>query len=382
MKIKFLLIPIFFTGLLSSCIQDEAPNAEADIEYCVIKDKSILKVQADTLFKANTDHNRIVIRVKDGVDLTRLAPEFILSNGATISPESGSEHDFSNDSKVMYTVTSEDRQWQKTYEVSFNVAEIATEYHFEHFELEKGKQKYYQWYEVLDDGSMQYDWATGNPGFKIAKGSAKPDEYPTVPYMVGVRGNAVKLETKDTGGWGALMNMRLAAGNLFMGSFDVTEAIKGDEGALRATNFGLPFAKRPETLRGWYKFKAGETFQDKNGNPVKDKRDVCDIYGVLYENTRIDEKGEEVSVVLNGNDVLSSPSIVALARINDVVESDDWTYFELPFVYRKEVDKMSLENYKYNLAIVFSSSIDGAYFEGALGSTLYIDEVSVGCYKD
>ena len=24
MKIKFLLIPIFFTGLLSSCIQDEA----------------------------------------------------------------------------------------------------------------------------------------------------------------------------------------------------------------------------------------------------------------------------------------------------------------------------------------------------------------------
>ena len=99
---------------MASCIQEEAPNAEADIEYCIIRDKSILKNQADTLFRANTDHNRIAIRAKAEADLSAIAPEFLLTEGATIEPASGSEHDFSNDAVVKYTVTSEDGQWKKT----------------------------------------------------------------------------------------------------------------------------------------------------------------------------------------------------------------------------------------------------------------------------
>lgn len=41
---------------------------------------------------------------------------------------------------------------------------------------------------------------------------------------------------------------------------------------------------------------------------------------------------------------------------------------------------MIWKNYKmtvYNLAIVFASSIKGDLFEGAVGSTLYIDEVEL-----
>ena len=37
----------------------------------------------------------------------------------------------------------------------------------------------------------------------------------------------------------------------------------------------------------------------------------------------------------------------------------------------------ALKNGKYKLAIVFSSSIMGAYFEGAVGSELWIDEVEI-----
>jgi hypothetical protein len=40
-----------------------------------------------------------------------------------------------------------------------------------------------------------------------------------------------------------------------------------------------------------------------------------------------------------------------------------------------------LEDGKYNVAIVFSSSIKGDLFEGAAGSTLYIDEVELS-YRD
>lgn len=380
MRVKKLLIPIFFVLLISSCIRDEALNAEADIEYCIIKDKSILKNLADTVFKANTDHNRITIRVKADADLTHLAPEFILTEGATIFPESGSEQDFSKGA-VLYTVRSQDQEWHKTYEVSFSIAEMKTDYHFEHFELNPENKKYYQWYEVLSgEEDKHYDWATGNPGFKLAKALAKPEEYPTVPYDFGLRGNAVKLETKSTGSFGAMMNMRLAAGNLFLGTFDAEYAMKN---AMQATCFGLPFVEEPVELRGFYKFKAGEKFQDEKGNILPDVKDYCDFYGVLYENTQI-VNGVKESVMLHGDDVLTHPAIVALARIKqeDIVEREDWTEFRLEFEYKKPLDKERLKNYDYNLSIVFSSSVEGATFRGAIGSVLYVDEVSLICNQN
>lgn len=57
----------------------------------------------------------------------------------------------------------------------------------------------------------------------------------------------------------------------------------------------------------------------------------------------------------------------------------DWTLFNLTFVNKpgKEVDLEKLQNDGYNLAIVFASSIKGDLFEGAVGSTLYIDEVEL-----
>lgn len=378
MKIRHLLTGLFCVSMFASCIQDEALNAEADIEYCVITDKAILKNPADTLFKANTDHNRITIRVKADADLSRMAPDFILTEGATISPKGGEVQDFS-EGAVLYTVTSQDKLWKKTYEVSFSMAEMKTEYHFEHFEKNPGQEKYYQWYEVLENGAKQYDWATGNPGFEWAKSAAKPGEYPTVFYEAGVQGNAVKLETKSTGAIAAIMGMRIAAGNLFLGTFDLASAIKGTGGALKATNFGVVFNKKPIKLKGWYKYKSGPVFQNKDGKQVDGKKDACDIYSVFYENTSIGGNGEETGVLLNGADVLTHPNIVALARIQNPVESDEWTYFELPFVYTRDIDEQALDNYKYNISIVFSSSIDGAYFEGAVGSTLLIDEVELIC---
>ncbi|MEG2514336.1 MAG: PCMD domain-containing protein, partial [Bacteroidaceae bacterium] len=65
-------------------------------------------------------------------------------------------------------------------------------------------------------------------------------------------------------------------------------------------------------------------------------------------------------------------------------EPNEWTKFELPFVMKKgkTIDKEKLKNNKYSIAIVFTSSIEGAYFRGAIGSTLYIDEVELVYNKD
>ena len=43
----------------------------------------------------------------------------------------------------------------------------------------------------------------------------------------------------------------------------------------------------------------------------------------------------------------------------------------------KYIDKEKLTAGKYNVAIVFTSSLEGDHFNGAIGSTLLIDEVEL-----
>ena len=87
--------------------------------------------------------------------------------------------------------------------------------------------------------------------------------------------------------------------------------------------------------------------------------------------------------MLDGTNAKTSDKLVYLAQIKeeDAVETDTWTEFRLPFESQngKVLDKQKLQNGKYKLGIIFSSSIDGDRFKGAVGSTLYIDEVELVC---
>ena len=171
-----------------------------------------------------------------------------------------------------------------------------------------------------------------------------------------------------TGFFGQIAGMPIAAGNLFIGSFDVSNAMSNP---LKATKFGLPFRHVPTYLAGYYKYKAGETFTVA-GKPVSGRKDMCDIYGVFYET-------DANLNSLDGTNIFTDPHIISVARISDAKETDDWTLFNLTFVNKpgKEVDLEKLQNDGYNLAIVFASSVKGDLFEGAVGSTLYIDEVEL-----
>ena len=85
--------------------------------------------------------------------------------------------------------------------------------------------------------------------------------------------------------------------------------------------------------------------------------------------------------MLNGNDVQTNSNIVALAKLPDIDDTPEWESFSIDFVYNKEINLEKLANFGYNLAIVCSSSVDGATFEGAVGSTLWVDELSIDCAK-
>lgn len=362
-------------------------NSECDIERAsasVSDAEALFYTMNDAVKEVPSSSSSIVFYVREGfTDSTQLEAvqlNFKITPGATITPANGSIQNL-RDRNVTYTVTSEDRQWSRQYSVRFShTPQLETDLSFENFRPEP-YGKYDEWFEKTREGNIVDQWATANPGYAISRPTDTKEEYPTIAWdKDSISGHSVKLETRYTGPFGEMVNMRIAAGNLFIGTFDVTYAMVD---AMAATRFGLPFNKKPLSFQGYYKFKPGETFQNRKGTAQPGRVDEPDLYAVLYKNT--DEKG--LPVTLKGDDVLTHPNIVALARVTDRtrVEKDEdfkaapWTYFDIPFEYKQEIEKHRLENNGYNLAVVFTSSIDGAKFEGAIGSTLLVDEVKVVC---
>ena len=390
---------LLMVGGLGACIQSEPLNAEADITACKILNAKGLP---ETNIKGNIIINnaQVLAQANPKIDLTNLALQVTLTEGASISPDPSKVMDYSQTRK--FTVTSQDGNWHKEYSVIIDTFDLPFQYDFEHYELNE-TGKYQVFFEETQGTALfkQYIWASGNSGFALT-GVRNPQEYPTVSIENGIDGSrAIKLETKSTGQFGETVKMPIAAGNLFLGSFDVNNAVQKP---LKATRFGLPFGKKPLQLKGYYKYTPGtQPFKakDKNGNTVTipGQEDEGDIYAVLYEAAELDGQA------LDGNNVLTSKNIVALARV-EVEKKDEFTAFHVDFHYRSRIpidwpkfirdqrdpsddgtgkylrfSEEKMKNYEYNLAVVFTSSKYGAYFAGSVGSTLCIDKVEIVCEK-
>lgn len=391
-----LIAVVAFATTLTSCFKDEALNNECDIEKAWIQVDNPDEVffqpsNAELPDIESTKTDLIFPDLRPNSDVTALPVYFKITDGATIVPENGSVQNFA-DGPVTYVVTSEDGQYNRTYRVFIKATDAGTtpdpgnpdkpeeqlgyvHYDFENYFLDPASSKFYVWSDY-ENGS---NWATGNPGFKIAKGSAKPDQYPSTPLAEGYDGAGVKLVTSDTGPFGVVVNMRIAAGNLFTGVFDSKSATKAP---LKATHFGEgsynQINYRPVTLAGYYQYMPGEVFTDKAGKEVAGRIDQGDIYAVVFRN--VDSEGK--SFYLTGDNVLTSPQIVALARVPNIVKTEGgWQNFSVDFNYSGELDPTILANYGYSMAVVFTSSIEGAAFQGAVGSTLLIDKVSIAYKK-
>ncbi|TXJ59700.1 hypothetical protein ETF27_09305 [Prevotella brunnea] len=366
-SLKIILSTLLMVVMFSSCIRDEAPNAEADIVGCEVEGDLLIRQPVIT-------NNEVRLYVNGWDDVTKLAPTFQLTEGATIEPESGTVRDFTT--PQTYTVTSQDRQWKKTYKVSFISDDVATVYHFENmkwyehgsvFDKDTPPHKFFHiFYDTTLDGT-EMEWGSGNVGFMFTNAADPAEEYPTSQADGGVKGKCAKLMTVSTGAAGKAFGAPLAAGNLFMGKFEINL-----KQMAKSTRFGLPFRKIPKAVKGYYKYKAGDIYTDGNSNEVKGKRDDFDIYAVLYEVT------PDVPY-LDGTNVLTHENLVLKAQLRERKETDRWTPFTMEFepVNGKTIDPVKLREGKYNLAIVMSSSRDGASFMGAVGSTLYVDEMEL-----
>ena len=399
-----LVLAVVFLLSAVSCIKDESPNAECDILSCILPEEVLVS-------SPKVENDKITINIHPDVDISRLAPVFTLTDGATISPASGSVQDFLNAPEhiVRYTVTSEDGVWIKTYAVrAVQLESPSDKYTFNKTELDKNN-KYAIFSELSADGEYMMSWASGNPGFvmcgradvdaKAAYGDAYRDHiweffptygvYPegttlqkvdgTTCFMNGGRPaqpEFIRLVTRTTGGFGTMVGMPIAAGNIFQGFFDISMAVAKPR---EATKFGEPYRYKPLKLSGEYRFVAGETFTNETGAAVPGKTDIFSVYAIFFES---DAETEYIDSQIHYND-FQHPNMVALANLTDARETglgdDSWTSFELNFTYYDgvTVDSEKLAKGRYKLGIVIASSAEGDYFRGAVGSTLDIRNIKV-----
>lgn len=314
--------------------------------------------------------NTITFKVYEGADISALVPTIVVSEGATVTPASGVAQDFSNGRTIIYTVVSEDYGTTKTYKVSVAGAQNVLSFTFDEWEtVDLGAD-----YEPYSSPLPLNVLATPNEGAQLLNYKANPlVGYPVVIEEQGYEGKAAKLVTRDARNTlAALAKAYITAGSVFTGSFeyDMLGALKPG-GALKMTHFGIVYDKNPLRFKGVYKYTPGSPFIRTTDGVAAETEEVdeCAIQAVLYTITSEDE-------TLDGSNIDSDDErIVARARLEDGTAKSDWTEFDLSFVWKEGVTYDAGKTYK--LAIICSSSKDGANFNGAANSTLIVDNLEI-----
>lgn len=385
------IIAIILCCFMTSCIKDEAQNQECDIESAWIEGEQYEQnfYQTSEMRKDNINSSEVAITftVRSMLSLPRQIPvSFRITDGATIEPASGSMQDFTQ-GPITYTVTSQDRQWKRTYKVSFTEPVLPkNKFSFENIaEITGGNMfgssyEYHQFFDYDQNGEEQNFWASGNAGFALTcNGSVLAYGFPTFRAENGYEGHCACMQTLSTGALGQLVGKPIAAGNLFLGKFNADMVLKDP---LKTTQFGVAWDREPVRITGYYRYLPGKEFINKDMTVIPDRTDEASIYAVFYR--KLDEKGK--TTFLYGDDVedldrlMDHPLVYKVASVASLPPTNEWTPFEMFFEGKDAPDDMVARK-DFNLAIVFSSSLRGAQFEGAIGSMLFVDEVEVSFEK-
>lgn len=416
MKTRNLFIALGIAGLsVTSCIKDEAPNMECDITGAwlevakgpdgqdttlnVFMNLTDTRAQIDGSLAATSiefmnvrqrinsvtatlhieaTENSVVYGVSDDIALVRLAD---CTDTRAFVP--GHPYEYfvvSEDQTAKYADATLDELYVASVAPGCHVRHYSiylvknedstTEFHFENYEL-NSTGKYYIWSDPLVDGSQRPapNWATANGGYGMGTPNAKFGQFPT-HICEGKVGMGVKLETCRTGAIATnIKKIPIAAGNLFLGDFDVSKAM---DDPLTSTKFGKTFNLYPVRFRGYYRYEPGPQMTDQFMNPIEGQ-DTPALYAVMYVNNGNTEQ-------LNGANVDDSPLVVGRAEIMHFnINTPDWQEFDIPFEFTKDIDIALLKKNGYNLAIVCSSSSGGATYKGAVGSKLFVDELEIVC---
>ncbi|WP_028978861.1 PCMD domain-containing protein [Sporocytophaga myxococcoides] len=169
-------------------------------------------------------------------------------------------------------------------------------------------------------------WASGNDLLQLATGVQPPTEK-TTDAQNGTY--AVKLTSRKA------FN-QLAAGNLYLGTFKLNIMNPAS-----SAKFGIPYTDKPTGFNVYYKY-----------NPVNG--DSCSIAIYLFK----------------WNSVNKSRDTVGIGYFQTNQEVSNYTLLSVPVTYKSQVTPDSA-------TMTFSSSAGGKELKGQVGSTLFIDNLSL-----
>lgn len=200
-------------------------------------------------------------------------------------------------------------------------------------------------------------WDTSNTGANTIT-KKNPTRGVTSPVHT-EGGMAAQLESKKVISF-------FAAASLYTGSFgkvSIPNAI---------VNFGQPFTSRPVALKGFYQYKP-VVIDIVGGNAPEGVKagdmDQCAIYIALAKKAYTINNGD-LSSFINFKD---DPNIIAYGELPSgaATEGDGYVEFNIPLKYKNLTDQPT------HIIVVCSSSKYGDYMTGGVGSTLYVDDLSL-----
>lgn len=300
-------------------------------------------------------------------DFADLEFEIKLPEGATYKVTSTPEFDFTQKTQ-WYTVTAADGATTKNYSIERVPLEFINTTKFDFTEWTKTENEAPN-IDMFDPKG----WQTPNIAVNMIKattgGSMYPFDgaFPVNPIDGGKEGKAAEIVTLDTKGgemWeGGPKVPKVTSGTIYTGAFNILAAMGNP---LEATEFGLLYdGAKPTKLTGWYTYTPGSIYYD--GTTVTAAVDEPVMSIILYDVT------DDVKATITGVDTYTSERIIGMGKINPA-KSEAFREFTVDMVYTKEYTPATRV---YKLAMILSSSKDGALFKGAPGSRLVVDELNI-----
>jgi hypothetical protein len=349
-KLVYTLIPLLLLG----CIKEDQFGKSS---FAIIKTFTLPGQNGST----NIDNENLTINIPvmdTIVDLNLVPIELTISNFASISPSATSSQNFQ--SPVEYTITAEDgtiQVYTVTVQKTGNVPQV-------------DNSSFEDWYiETVGSGNVNQPgkdktstlWATANRG--LALGGASEN---TSPQQKSADSLYAKLETVT-----APAIVRIAAATLFTGKF--TEGFPSINDPRSNLTLGVPFTGRPQTMRFQYKYVPGSSNEDSNGDPLT-YGDQCDIYMFLENRDGSKTKRVGTAWFRNGDTQSSWKNIEIPVKYGPLDASDPWYSYAQP---QPDEEWGTGSESITHITVLFSSSFEGDFFSGAIGSTLEVDNLEM-----
>ena len=161
--------------------------------------------------------------------------------------------------------------------------------------------------------------------------------------------------------------VKLAAASLFTGDFIGLIGTKGAK-----LDWGVPFAARPTSLKGYYSYVPGSLNRGTQPSvaPAKGQNDECQIFCALvtelFHVANAEASGYEMTTEIDWE---NDPRVVAYGQMTQNTNTNgQWQEFNIPLEYH------SLTTKPTHLIIVCSASKYGDYFYGSDSSVLNLDD--------